>query len=450
MEKTSIIVNKLEKYSDERLVRKKATIMGGDTKRQISYTKSDQGPFKVNFRIKNSQNAAEKVNISVLSLAQTLSKNGYNDVVEYDKNSRRAITAHFMTIESANKSTSDTALTDKYDVFIPSSFVFVSGYIFAENGVERYDEEYGLLPRIKSDNDNIDSVKELKYTDSEGKQRNSAKIAISFRLRQLPSHIEAFNSILKVFPFINKVKQCKKCMRFGHIEVDCKSSKPRCPTCGADDHDKCEKIHCILCKSDDHSANDINCPALLKEKKIARVMSTNNIGYHEAKKQISTKNYYSALENSSAFPALERSPMTYAQSLKSKIAMRVMKPLQQEKPKMTPKSRAERPRRVQQKPAFYVEKPINPLAGPSYKLDFSHLQSELSQLRDADIQQLMTQMMSMATNFVKQLITQKTAAAATSTASTANPLKRNVLSDDEVEQQQSKEFRFDDDAFMQS
>lgn len=38
---------------------------------------------------------------------------------------------------------------------------------------------------FKSDNDNIDNVKELKYSDSEGKLRNSANRYISFRLRQL-------------------------------------------------------------------------------------------------------------------------------------------------------------------------------------------------------------------------------------------------------------------------
>lgn len=74
-------------FSTEFLISVRISEIFSFFKKQIFFTKIGQGPFKVIFRIKIS--AKEKMSISVLSLAQILSKNVNNDVVKYDKTSRK-------------------------------------------------------------------------------------------------------------------------------------------------------------------------------------------------------------------------------------------------------------------------------------------------------------------------------------------------------------------------
>lgn len=377
----------------------KTKIMGDKTKTNfipVKYVTSDEGPYKVNFSIKKDDTTSK---ISVLSVAQILSRNQYKDVVDYDKNSRRVITVSFMTIDSANKSTSDDELKKLYDVYIPNSFVFVSGFIFAGAGIDRHGDD-GLISQIKHENDNIASIKECMWTDADGVKTPTQKLAITFRKKKLPSHIIAYHSVQKVFAFINKVKHCKKCLRFNHFERDCKSTKQLCRSCGSDEHEQCEKIFCKVCKSDDHSVNDEKCPALLKEKKISKIMSVNNVGYHEAKKQLRTTNYFSALENEEAFPSLPNPSVTYAQKLKEKIKQKVVA-----KPKITvtPRSRAERYVHKPKSSAMPTEKPVDPLAGPSYNIDLSHLQAELQKLKNEDFNHIMASLL----EHVKFLVEEK-------------------------------------------
>ncbi|KYQ60028.1 hypothetical protein ALC60_00940 [Trachymyrmex zeteki] len=83
--------------------------------------------------------------------------------------------------------------------------------------------------------------------------RGVLSVQIKFAGQILPSEIVLFNALYKVYAFVPKAKICYTCYRVGHIERDCKSSRPRCLFCGS----SCEEDH--SCPANKSQATCINC-----------------------------------------------------------------------------------------------------------------------------------------------------------------------------------------------
>lgn len=102
---------------------------------------------------------------------------------------------------------------------------------------------------------------------------------------------------LPVLPYVPPVKQCFRCLRYGHLAKFCKNSE-RCSICGAGHSFKSctvsvDKATCIHCKGN-HIAISGQCP--IKQKKI-----TEN-------KNKFIQRPYNALFNETNFPSLTQSP----------------------------------------------------------------------------------------------------------------------------------------------
>lgn len=118
-------------------------------------------------------------------------------------------------------------------------------------------------------------------------------VVVTFEGQSLPSRIFAYYTSLVVEVYQLPTIQCRKCLRFGHIQTQCRSDA-RCYKC-AQKHpgDGCnvapEHISCIFCTAR-HYATDRNCPEHHRQKSIKLIMSERNISYAEAAAQVPVVN----------------------------------------------------------------------------------------------------------------------------------------------------------------
>lgn len=212
--------------------------------------------------------------------------------------------------------------------YIPKFFVERKGIA---KGVDTFfDDEY-LLNEIKTENSNVTSVKRFmrKQTDSEGSLKFIPRqmISVSFLGSTLPKYICINQVRFEVEPFVYPVIQCIKCLRYGHVQQNCKG-KERCKNCG-ETHEKdtpdCQ-IKCIYCKNSDHNSTSKNCPEFIQQKKIKENMANLNISFNEAKQMqnnsyynVTTQNKFQALDDVREYPPLPSSSQNIFSKPKSPV-----------------------------------------------------------------------------------------------------------------------------------
>ncbi|OXU20946.1 hypothetical protein TSAR_013119 [Trichomalopsis sarcophagae] len=107
-----------------------------------------------------------------------------------------------------------------------------------------------------------------------------------FKSPSLPEKVKFFGVLVKVYPYIFNVLQCKTCYRFGHAAANCgrKHIFPELSTEHTNSKSgKCMlSKRCINCKGN-HSALDKTCSRLIEQKEIKYTMATKNIPLSHAK-----------------------------------------------------------------------------------------------------------------------------------------------------------------------
>jgi len=109
----------------------------------------------------------------------------------------------------------------------------------------------------------IRSIERLKYRDirNNNELKISSSVKIDFVSNLLPEFISIWSVRSRVKPYINKIRKCFNCLRWGHSSIFCRG-QPKCPRCG-DTHDSecCQSdfFQCPDCNQT-HSPFDFNCP----------------------------------------------------------------------------------------------------------------------------------------------------------------------------------------------
>lgn len=94
-------------------------------------------------------------------------------------------------------------------------------------------------------------------------------VIITFNGTQLPSHVELSKVLYSVKPYVYRVRQCKRCWRFGHHSDNCKSTT-RCKSCVGNDiqeNHQCDMDHpkCVNCDGE-HHADDTRCSVVQQKR----------------------------------------------------------------------------------------------------------------------------------------------------------------------------------------
>lgn len=87
---------------------------------------------------------------------------------------------------------------------------------------------------------------------------------------------------LKIRPYVEPVKQCYNCFRFGHLKAFCRSNK-RYIICADYEHGECDKeVRCRNCNGN-HKSNFKKCPLMEYNKNIKVIMAYNNCSYESVR-----------------------------------------------------------------------------------------------------------------------------------------------------------------------
>lgn len=217
----------------------------------------------------------------------------------------------------ANKLINNKQLdSENLRAFIPNHLVERKGLIRSVD--TRFDENY-IKENIQSSSP-VNYVRRLNRKisiDGSDKWIPRQLVIISFEGNILPTYVVINSVQFTVEPFISKVVQCYKCLKYGHVSNQCRSTKTLCTKCGKEklDEHNCESddTYCIFCKNNSHNSTSKNCPNYENQKKIKVQMSLNNIPYLDAKNMmdnsfssIVSNNRFNILENEQEFPPLPK------------------------------------------------------------------------------------------------------------------------------------------------
>ena len=326
------------------------------------YDAKDEGPFKVHVEFEIEQENREISSLFVSQLIQ--SKLRIANVTDVKKFGRRTVTVYFNSHLAANNLANTITAKElkKHNLkaYIPESYLFVSGVL---RGVDILVdlEDLELKLRILY---NVHKLTRMTRMDSETDMRvDTNNVKITFRANKLPDYVTVYNTKLTVSPFLGRIKQCRKCLRYGHYQDQCKSKVSKCQDCGEASHDENEecRLKCVFCKGQ-HSAFDPKCEERQRQRNVKFLMAKNNIGYFEALElhPTYTKNTYSILENLHEFPELPPVRKTYAKTTTLSPRSRVARTIKPNKVWNTKSNRIETEHTME------MEHTPDPLAGPAY------------------------------------------------------------------------------------
>lgn len=173
--------------------------------------------------------------------------------------------------------------------FIPNNLLVRKGVIkFVDTS---FDEDY-LMDNIETDH-KILSVNRLKrkvLIENKISYVPRQVVILTFEGNKLPNEVYINRVVCPVEPYVQRVIQCFKCLRYGHVSSQCRSNKPLCVNCSKplDENHKCDDsdTFCHFCKTNDHKSISKDCPHFEKQNKIKKHMSTSNMTFSEAKKFI--------------------------------------------------------------------------------------------------------------------------------------------------------------------
>lgn len=123
-------------------------------------------------------------------------------------------------------------------------------------------------------------------------------VSITFSCPVLPESVDLHSWRFEVRPYIPPVKQCLRCLRYGHIAKFCKNSE-RCSICGKDHSFKnctipTKDAACCHCNGN-HIAISSSCP--IKQQKIA-----------ENRNQVTARSHTYAEQLQKSFPSITKNP----------------------------------------------------------------------------------------------------------------------------------------------
>lgn len=193
------------------------------------------------------------------------------NIVEIKSVGRNRIKVQMKTALDANNLVKNCQLPqENLRAFIPNYLLEVKGII---RGVDtKFDTEY-----IKNNISCSSNITEIRRTqrriDNNGKIEFVPKqtIIVSFEGNILPTSVSINSVYFNVEQFVGRVTQCFKCLKYGHVAKQCKSTLTLCVACGAEklhDHECNDgQNYCIYCKTHGHISISKQCPHYIEQKK---------------------------------------------------------------------------------------------------------------------------------------------------------------------------------------
>jgi len=196
------------------------------------YTPSNHPPFLVHVESTDGNIG----NVHPMRLGKTLTEH-FPSIQNIKKLGRNIIVVNFKFSFDANQfAQANDSLPENWIAYIPNYKIIRTGIARGVDPSLSVDE---ILQGIKWRDRpmEIKSVERLSYRDSRNNNelKISSSIKIEFVSNLLPEYVNIWSVRTKVRPFVNRVRKCFNCLRWGHSSAFCRGS-PLCPRCGGE-HD---------------------------------------------------------------------------------------------------------------------------------------------------------------------------------------------------------------------
>ena len=172
-----------------------------------------------------------------------------------------------------------------YGAYIPGRWKYRKGVINEwEDSIQELEDQ--LMP-----NQGIFTLERLKHRrmkDGKAVWEEGKAILLKMQGDSLPTRLLiGYGHVwLNVKPYIEAVKQCFKCLRYGHIQMGCRAPERRCFICTKPYHGRCtENPRCCNCKGE-HISTARECPHYQKEAAIKKIMAYKNTSYKVAAEMV--------------------------------------------------------------------------------------------------------------------------------------------------------------------
>lgn len=255
----------------------------------VLFDPTDIGPYVV--YVQNETGNIGKAHIlTVAKLINNCLKIDAGNILNISSIGINRIKVEFSTALSANKLVLNEELKNKnYTAYIPQFLTRRKGVIkYVDRGLTEgelmenikpiFGENYKLLKVTRINRKNINNEGRVEYIPT-------STILVEVKGNYLPKKVAIHRVIMEVEPYIQRVVQCLRCLRYGHLSVQCKG-KERCDKCGMEHSNlNCierSETYCVICQGN-HKATDYKqCPEYKKQKIIKEIMGVENISYKEA------------------------------------------------------------------------------------------------------------------------------------------------------------------------
>lgn len=290
-------------YNSNNTAHKEISINQQKERPIIFYEPNDTGPLIVYVENKKG-NIGRAHLITVGKIINQCLPNMERDIKQITSIGVNRVKVELATIISANKLINSEYLKkNNYEAYIPLFLKRRQGVIkFVDYNISE-DELKQVIKPLLGENFKVLNVRRInrKIVDPEGqvKYAPTSTIIVTFNGQMLPKKVVIHSILMEVVPYIQKVVQCMKCLRYGHLHHQCKGNE-RCAKCGEPHKlEDCKSVSefCVLCKTEGHKANNYTkCPEYKLQKSIKETMGIENMTYREAKKKHETS-YATATQN---------------------------------------------------------------------------------------------------------------------------------------------------------
>lgn len=253
--------------------------------KSFRYNHTDKGPFCVII-----ESICQNIgNLNPMNIGKLLHQTQYSNNLDIKNICRKGLKrtgVYVSTAEQANWFVDNHSLSsDSYNVYIPARMVTSMG-IVRDIGSDITEDDILQYGAGMSPNTPVLRVRRFKRTirvNDSTSQVPSGTCLITFQGTTLPKYFELFNIRTEVSLYIPPVIQCRKCLRYGHIQTHCRGNF-RCVTCG-ESHESVpncsETPNCVFCKGP-HPSNDRTCSEYLRQVRIRELMAMHNLSLFEA------------------------------------------------------------------------------------------------------------------------------------------------------------------------
>ncbi|XP_058790945.1 uncharacterized protein LOC131664095 [Phymastichus coffea] len=249
----------------------------------------NQGPFGVWIKRK----IESKEGLSAFKVGSVIFKK-YKNIIDIKNRGRFKVEILFSKREEANKILTDKSLeAHNMETFIPGYRKFRKGVIRnVPLDLQEEDIKEAIVSPVGITEVKRQSRRNRNASGSDDKWIKTQTIVVTFSGQILPKDIVLYYVKASVEPYVQKLRQCYNCLKFGHVANTCKGKK-RCIMCGLEEHEtdtdngRCPKDipSCSNC-SGPHKSIDSTCPVYQKYLRINVLMTHDNISFSEASKII--------------------------------------------------------------------------------------------------------------------------------------------------------------------